>query len=334
MRAENCRRMSARVLRHTSATVVALAGTLLPFLLVGSCVSIPNGGGERTKTGSEPGTISTSWQYPSHRIGVTPAKCGPFGTPSTSRWIGAAIIVRSPRTKTCIVTLLRTSAQADALLFGRVTYEMMESAWRALRRTGARPRLDGALRPDDQRGEQVRRVEHPWVDWGRTRPPALHERRERPATDGHGSRRRPARASESGACSRDTSESRRVEASHSSTRSCALARAMMRRNRSIFSWSVIGAASGPRGAHDAARDVVTEQQAACRRDLVRERSREASAPRPSPHRASGRRRGRTSSSSPPRHVSEVLDQPRTGDPVRLRPLPRNRTSRPASSGCQ
>jgi dihydrofolate reductase len=30
-------------------------------------------------------------------------------------------------------------AQADALLFGRVTYEMMESAWRSLARTGARP---------------------------------------------------------------------------------------------------------------------------------------------------------------------------------------------------
>ena len=30
-------------------------------------------------------------------------------------------------------------AQADALLFGRVTYEMMEAAWRAPRRTGARP---------------------------------------------------------------------------------------------------------------------------------------------------------------------------------------------------
>jgi len=29
--------------------------------------------------------------------------------------------------------------QADALLFGRVTYEMMESAWRAPARTGARP---------------------------------------------------------------------------------------------------------------------------------------------------------------------------------------------------
>lgn len=30
-------------------------------------------------------------------------------------------------------------ARADALLFGRVTYQMMESAWRAPARTGARP---------------------------------------------------------------------------------------------------------------------------------------------------------------------------------------------------
>jgi dihydrofolate reductase len=30
-------------------------------------------------------------------------------------------------------------AQADALLFGRVTYEMMESAWRSPARTGAKP---------------------------------------------------------------------------------------------------------------------------------------------------------------------------------------------------
>jgi dihydrofolate reductase len=30
-------------------------------------------------------------------------------------------------------------AQADALLFGRVTYEMMEAAWRAPAQTGARP---------------------------------------------------------------------------------------------------------------------------------------------------------------------------------------------------
>ena len=29
--------------------------------------------------------------------------------------------------------------QADALLFGRVTYEMMEAAWRRPARTGARP---------------------------------------------------------------------------------------------------------------------------------------------------------------------------------------------------
>jgi dihydrofolate reductase len=30
-------------------------------------------------------------------------------------------------------------AQADAIIFGRVTYEMMEAAWRAPTRTGARP---------------------------------------------------------------------------------------------------------------------------------------------------------------------------------------------------
>src|SRR5262245_45016713 len=30
-------------------------------------------------------------------------------------------------------------AQADALLFGRVTYEMMEAGWRAVARTGVRP---------------------------------------------------------------------------------------------------------------------------------------------------------------------------------------------------
>jgi dihydrofolate reductase len=29
--------------------------------------------------------------------------------------------------------------RADALLFGRVTYEMMEAAWRSPARTGARP---------------------------------------------------------------------------------------------------------------------------------------------------------------------------------------------------
>ena len=29
--------------------------------------------------------------------------------------------------------------QADALLFGRVTYEMMEAAWRQPARAGARP---------------------------------------------------------------------------------------------------------------------------------------------------------------------------------------------------
>jgi hypothetical protein len=37
------------------------------------------------------------------------AQCDPFGTPSTSPWTGAAIIVRCPRTRTCTVTRSRTS---------------------------------------------------------------------------------------------------------------------------------------------------------------------------------------------------------------------------------
>src|SRR5262249_7122518 len=39
----------------------------------------------------------------------TLAKCDRFGIPSTSHWMGAAIIVRSSRTKSCIVTTPRTS---------------------------------------------------------------------------------------------------------------------------------------------------------------------------------------------------------------------------------
>src|SRR6202035_3545705 len=41
----------------------------------------------------------------------TLAKCDPSGTPSTSHWTGAAIIVQSPRTKTCIVTRPRASTR-------------------------------------------------------------------------------------------------------------------------------------------------------------------------------------------------------------------------------
>jgi hypothetical protein len=44
--------------------------------------------------------------------------------------------------------------QADALLFGRVTYEMMEAAWRPPTRTGERPDWVGEVSPwmdgDDQ----------------------------------------------------------------------------------------------------------------------------------------------------------------------------------------
>ena len=47
-----------------------------------------------------------------------------------SHWTDAAIIVQFPRTTSCIVTGSRNLNRADALLFGRVTYEMMETAFR------------------------------------------------------------------------------------------------------------------------------------------------------------------------------------------------------------
>ena len=62
----------------------------------------------RTPTTTDRYSSDTSPVYP---IGGTLAKCDPFGTPSTSHWTGAAIIVQSPRTKTCIVTRSRTSTR-------------------------------------------------------------------------------------------------------------------------------------------------------------------------------------------------------------------------------
>jgi hypothetical protein len=49
--------------------------------------------------------------------------------------------------------------QADALLFGRVTYEMMEAACRPP--CGRERGLIGTPRADDRRDKEVRRVEHP-----------------------------------------------------------------------------------------------------------------------------------------------------------------------------
>ena len=74
---------------------------------------------------------------PVYPIGGTLAECDPFAIPSTSLWTAAAIIGQSPDEE-----LHRHAAkarQADALLFGRVTYEMMEEAWRPVARAGARP---------------------------------------------------------------------------------------------------------------------------------------------------------------------------------------------------
>ena len=65
--------------------------------------------------------------------------CDPFGIPSTSHWTGAAIIVQDPTDEELHRHAAENLAQADALLFGRVTYEMMEAAWRPPARTGVRP---------------------------------------------------------------------------------------------------------------------------------------------------------------------------------------------------
>ena len=67
------------------------------------------------------------------------ALCDPFGIPSTSHWTGAAIIVKASRTKSIHRHAMENIAQADALLFGRVTYQMMEAAWRLATRTVVMP---------------------------------------------------------------------------------------------------------------------------------------------------------------------------------------------------
>ncbi len=65
---------------------------------------------------------------PISRFPSNPCACDLFGIRSTSLWTGAAITVQFPRTTHRHAT--ETLAQADALLLGRATYELMESAWR------------------------------------------------------------------------------------------------------------------------------------------------------------------------------------------------------------
>jgi len=57
--------------------------------------------------------------------------------PSTPFWMGAAraMIADDDLHRHSVENL----AQADALLFGRVTYEMMEAAWRPVALTAVRP---------------------------------------------------------------------------------------------------------------------------------------------------------------------------------------------------
>jgi len=61
-------------------------------------------------------------------------------------------------------------ARADALLFGRVTYEMMEAAWRASAQTGARPDwmeswMEPFARTIDAAKKYVVSSTLEWVDW-------------------------------------------------------------------------------------------------------------------------------------------------------------------------
>jgi dihydrofolate reductase len=56
--------------------------------------------------------------------------------------------------------------RADALLFGRVTYEMMEAAWRPPARTGARPDwMEPFARTIDAAKKYVVSSTLDWVDW-------------------------------------------------------------------------------------------------------------------------------------------------------------------------
>src|SRR6202161_4477934 len=56
--------------------------------------------------------------------------------------------------------------QADALLFGRVTYEMMEAAWRPTAPTGARPDwMEPFARTIDAAKKYVVSSTLDWVDW-------------------------------------------------------------------------------------------------------------------------------------------------------------------------
>ena len=61
-------------------------------------------------------------------------------------------------------------AQADALLFGRVTYELMEAGWRPFARTGARPDwmerwMEPFAHTIDAAKKYVVSSTLDWVDW-------------------------------------------------------------------------------------------------------------------------------------------------------------------------
>ena len=88
---------------------------------------------------------------------------GPLRYPSTSHWTGAVTIVRVLPTKTCIVTPLRTSNKPMRFCLAAFLRNDGDSVAtiggdrRVARLDGA---LDGTVRSDDRRGQEVRRVEY------------------------------------------------------------------------------------------------------------------------------------------------------------------------------
>ena len=94
-------------------------------------------------------------------------------------------------------------AQADALLFGRVTYEMMEAGWRPPSRSGARPhRTEPFARTIDAAKKYVLSSTLDRVDWNASSctglGKAVQQLKRESGKDCHGRREVPAGAGGAG----------------------------------------------------------------------------------------------------------------------------------------
>src|SRR5262245_27945561 len=105
-----------------------------------------------------PATGADSPTLPGTIVRGTLTSCDRSGIPSTSPWTGVTTIAKGSWTKTCIVTRPRTSPGPMRSLRpgdlrndgGRVAGAGADGSEAGLDGT-----LDGALRPDDRRGEEI-----------------------------------------------------------------------------------------------------------------------------------------------------------------------------------